>query len=252
MHWLEIYYYSITSNGFPADQASMLSLLDEYEHQRFERYRFDDSRWTFATARWIAKTQLAKHLGLAVPEALRFSYNDNGKPFLQNHDQLHFSISHTKSGIAIAVSNRACGIDLEGQVQRGEPWLDAKPFLNDHAAGHIDALDEVREKIRCFSRYWTMMEAKVKWQGSTLFGIKEQFARDLPALLSDGRYKDATAAYFTGSSPQQEQLSVCVECIPESVDVYAFHADNIKSPWLKNEAWLAELFTLGVKCREPS
>ena len=42
-----------------------------------------------------------------------FSYNQNGKPFLHAHPNIHFSLSHCKKAIGCYISSAPCGLDIE-------------------------------------------------------------------------------------------------------------------------------------------
>ncbi len=210
MPWLELYLYSISNNGYPANKEKLTNILDRAEQERFKRYKFDHSRWTFATARWIAKTQIARHLA-ALPATVSFKYNKNGKPFLPDNPNLHFSVSHTDTAIVIALSNSSIGVDVEMNNRRSEPWRNAKAFLNHDVAKIIGKVESEEEQKRLFGRYWTAMEARVKIHGDSLFNVKNDFGRGLPTLSQDGFVTDGNYAYYSATLATGEQMSICVE-----------------------------------------
>ena len=43
-----------------------------------------------------------------------FQFNEHGKPYLVGHEGVYFNISHCREAIAVGVSNREIGIDIEG------------------------------------------------------------------------------------------------------------------------------------------
>lgn len=221
MAWLDLYYYSISENKFPSDKDALLKLLDEYEVERFNRYKFDQSRWTFATARWITKTQLAKKLN-SDAEKITFSYLENGKPVVNVYKGIEFSISHTDTAILVGISDKPVGVDIELHERRGQPWKNAADYLNQRVAKVIDALEGEEEKKLCFSRYWTSMESRVKLRGDTLFEVKSKFADALPALEQDGSYFDTECRYYTSGFKDKEQITICTEEKIAELDVKTF------------------------------
>ena len=228
MSWLELYRYSTFDNAVPHDKDYLISLLDDYEYSRFERYKFDSSRWTFAIARWIAKSRLSDHLEVE-PAAISFSYNENGKPYMAYAAiSMYFSITHTDTAIVVVLSDVEVGVDIEMLDRPGDPWNNCEAFLNGDVASVVDSVTSDFEKKRCFARYWTTMEARVKVHGSTLFSIKETFAKDMPALLSDGRYSDGGYVYYTSCMNDREQLSVCASEPFKDVRFYKYEAQQFR------------------------
>lgn len=73
------------------------------------------------------------------------TYNEYGKPFFVAHPEVHFSISHCKAGIVVAVDDKPIGIDIE--------TLDRRPLFQPE-----DGSD--------FFEWWTRMEAIVKMRGT--------------------------------------------------------------------------------------
>ena len=104
------------------------------------------------------KEILSTYFGIDNAEICR---TENGKPYLKNaKNPLHFSISHTKTGLFIAFSKENVGIDAERMERtvRYQSILNKFPF-------------EEREEIACeedFLRHWTVKESAIKWLGGTL------------------------------------------------------------------------------------
>lgn len=224
MSWLELYRYSTSENSLPYDTTGIVKLLDDVELKRFERYKFDHSRWTFALARWLTKTCLSSHLDQP-PETISFSYNENGKPYVDLGDgraPIHFSISHTESMIVVCLSNHAIGVDIELLNRRGEPWKNPAAFLNEDIARVINSMPNDAEKQRAFAQYWTAMEACVKLHGSTLFSIKETFAKDLDPIRSyEQLFYDNNNYYFSDIN-DDHVLCVCTKKSPSKIVVKEF------------------------------
>ena len=88
-----------------------------------------------------------------------FLYNDYGAPYIEGGP--HFSISHCKRGIAVAVSQNPIGIDIES-IRSFKPELMSKTMNEDEQLRITSsAIPEVE-----FIRFWTQKEALLKLQGT--------------------------------------------------------------------------------------
>ena len=88
-----------------------------------------------------------------------FLYNDYGAPYIEGGP--HFSISHCKRGVAVAVSENPIGIDIES-IRSFKPELMRKTMKEDEQLRITSsAIPEVE-----FIRLWTQKEAILKLQGT--------------------------------------------------------------------------------------
>ena len=111
-----------------------------------------------------------------------FLYNDYGAPYIEGGP--HFSISHCKRGIAVAVSENPIGIDIE-VIRTFNPDLMRKTMNEDEQLRITSsAIPEVE-----FIRFWTQKEALLKLQGTGIIS-------DLHHVLTH-----AQDVYWTGISP---------------------------------------------------
>ena len=88
-----------------------------------------------------------------------FLYNEYGAPYLENGP--YFSISHCKQGIAVAVSEKPIGIDIEAIRPFNEGLM--RKTMNSEEQTYI--LSSLNPEIE-FIRLWTQKEAYVKMQGT--------------------------------------------------------------------------------------
>src|SRR5690606_36591656 len=95
------------------------------------------------------------------------SYDENGKPYLNNG--LAFSISHSGIYAAIIINKTGCGIDIEKISPKVERIK--HKFLNDTDLELIDSLDDYPLKI--LTMYWCAKEALYK-----LYGNKKLIFKD--------------------------------------------------------------------------
>ena len=106
---------------------------------------------------------------LSLTEYDHFEYNESGKPFLPGGS--YFSISHCRSGIAVATDDQPIGIDIE-TIRHADADLIARTM-------NAEEQSRIRSD-RDFTRLWTQKEAVVKAQGVGIVSF-EQLQSVLPA-----------------------------------------------------------------------
>ena len=200
------YYFSLENANFDWQDPLLLNCLDVAEQQRLQRYKHDESRRVFACARILLKTELAKRLVCSAAD-INFAVAESGKPSLLNDNKLFFSLSHSKKAIAFAIADCNVGIDIEQLDRRGEPWREPDVYLNSDIAQQIFHADADIQRRR-FYRYWTAMEAVVKWHGSGIFQVKEQFANQGPIFDTDGLFHIDALNLLTRQAPHLQQMSL--------------------------------------------
>ena len=91
----------------------MLPLVSEQRRQQALRYSHTFGRFCCLKSYLMLLELLSAvypELDKSKPE---FGYNAQGKPFLLARPDIHFSISHTKNAILVAISNAPIGVDIE-------------------------------------------------------------------------------------------------------------------------------------------
>lgn len=90
-----------------------------------------------------------------------FAYNEHEKPYLKEHPDIHFSISHCKAAVGCFVSDRPCGLDIEC-IRKAKDGL----------VRYTMSPEEVEQIFSSpfpditFSRLWTQKEAVLKLFGT--------------------------------------------------------------------------------------
>ena len=146
------------------DVKNQLSLiLDRIPRWRREKvlsYRNDTDRYLCAKSFMLLQEGLMRDYGVA--DEIRFSFNRYGKPFLADHPEIHFNLSHCRKGVACAIADSPVGIDIE-------------EILYDNAvARYILSEEEYREvttsnnKAESFTKKWTEKESYLKMLGCGL------------------------------------------------------------------------------------
>ena len=98
---------------------------------------------------------------------------EKGKPYFLYNESLHFSISHTKSHIAIALHDKEIGIDIEN-TRKCNLNL-AKRYFHPEEYIYLSSLPK-EEQDEAFTKIWTQKEAFVKCTGEGIAGGFNKFS----------------------------------------------------------------------------
>jgi len=102
--------------------------------------------------------------GEEMPEILKAP---RGKPYFSGSD-LHFSITHTKTRVFCALSDKPVGIDAEDKNRTVNLSL-AQKILSPGELSQYEALD-AKDRNDALLRFWVLKEAEVKCSGLGLRG----------------------------------------------------------------------------------
>ena len=130
------------------------------DERREEALRYKHLFGQFACLKsYVMLRELLEQRGLTHP--FRFVRNEHGKPFLADHPDIHFNISHCKNGIAVAVSDEPIGIDIESYRKVSDSLL--RYTMNEEEQRIILTSDD---PVRTFTEYWTRKESVFKLRGT--------------------------------------------------------------------------------------
>ncbi|CAE6960869.1 4'-phosphopantetheinyl transferase family protein [Paraburkholderia domus] len=158
--------------GAPANGSltSLLSFLTEADREHILRLYHACDQWSVAAARAVARIQLGRRLNCS-PQDVVFVQGKHGKPMLDHRRhgaiarRLHFSISHSRELVGVAVAMSRIGVDVEPmrefpELMQVAASVFADEMLNDLAAAGSDAA-----RRALFYRFWTLSEAISKATG---------------------------------------------------------------------------------------
>ena len=150
--------------------ARLLPLVSEQRREQALRYTH-----TFGQFCCLKSYELLTALLASTPYTLHstpsFLYNEHGAPYLEHGP--YFSISHSKQGIAVAVSDTPVGIDIEGMRKLDDGLV--RKTMNPDEQSRIAASANPSQE---FIRLWTRKEAYVKMLGTGIIS-------DMHAILCD-------------------------------------------------------------------
>ena len=148
-----------------------VSLLSQDEKAKLKAISCQDTRETFILSRCAIRSLVAKYTRKPSEEKC-IDTHPGGKPFLVNHPDLHFSLSHSGKEVAIAFSRMPIGFDVEKKERRADFVSIARRFFSVAEAAQIAAAGEHAASL--FVDLWTAKEAILKLEGSGISGGLER------------------------------------------------------------------------------
>lgn len=144
----------------------MLPLVSAQRREKALRYKHTFGRFCCLRS-WLMLQEL-------IGDMPDWQFNEHGKPFIEGGP--FFSLSHCKTGIAVAVAEEPIGIDIE-HIRRADMDLIRRTMNADEV--RLIANTNANTDI-AFTRLWTQKEAVVKWQGTGIESFEQ-----LQTILSD-------------------------------------------------------------------
>jgi 4'-phosphopantetheinyl transferase len=154
--------------------ARLLPLVSDQRREQALRYKH-----LFGQYCCLKSYEMLTELLASTPYTLHstpsFLYNEHGAPSLPGGP--YFSLSHSKRGIAVAISDEPIGIDIEAIRPLSEGLV--QKAMNPQEQAQIAAAANPEQE---FIRLWTRKEAYVKMQGTGIISDMHQILVDTEAL----------------------------------------------------------------------
>ncbi len=129
--------------------------------------------------RTLLRYALHEHFGLTGNEIV-LGYTQKGKPYLQNHPQIHFNSSHSHDLVLIGLSEKgSLGVDVEQII----PLDDEEELAIYHfSANEYSSYKKLKRRSNdAFYKFWTAKEATLKAFG---YGLSD--TAKVPEIILDG------------------------------------------------------------------
>jgi 4'-phosphopantetheinyl transferase len=147
--------------------------LSSDELERALRFRAGEHRDLFIAGRAILRTLLSSY-AQARPESLGFRYGSKGKPYLRDHPDLQFNLSHSGGLAVYAVGVDELGIDVES-IKPSTDWRKISVrFFSPREVEELEKLD-ASQHLSGFFSCWTRKEAYIKATGEGLSSPLDKF-----------------------------------------------------------------------------
>lgn len=154
--------------------------LNKEEILRASRFYFDHLTNDYIVCRGFAKWTISNLLNTS-PQEVVFSKRENGKPYLANHEDLQFNISHAGRKVALVITlKNIIGVDIEYHDRSVDYIKLAKHFFS--KTEYHEILNVKKEDLSAsFFRCWTRKEAFIKALGDGLNFPLDLFAVNFAA-----------------------------------------------------------------------
>jgi len=166
-----------------AEVERMIPLVPEPRRSQALAFKHTFGRFACLKSYLMLAELLQKEFGL---ETFSIEVGEHGKPYLADSPNVHFNISHCQNAIAVAVSDRPVGIDVESFRHFNDALVDKT--MNDSEKAEIMSSIEPKET---FAAYWTRKEAVFKLIGT---GITD----NLHGILTDKTMTDTIINHEKG------------------------------------------------------
>lgn len=137
--------------------------------------------------------------------------NEHGKPYLANHPELHFNLTHSGTFAVCTVSDTDCGVDIEQISGHHEIMAVANRFFS---TKELMAMLMSPNQNEAFCRLWTLRESYVKMRGKGfaigLSTLKCEFPRGACAIYEGGVHQ-ADARFHEWKTIPDYRISVCTK-----------------------------------------
>ncbi|GHV89601.1 hypothetical protein AGMMS50268_01040 [Spirochaetia bacterium] len=208
-----IYVFDALEDFTDEQYRCLLPLLSAERRQKAEQFHFMKGRKLSAAVYLLLAHGLEQEYGLHGP--FDFLYNENGKPRLKDHPQIHFNMSHCACGAACAISDRELGLDMQGV----SPFKDAlKRFVC--SDDEFRSLEQSQNPDRDFCRLWVQKESVLKLRGTGITEDLKQVLREPQNQNEKSRQSFFFESPLAGSPlaqrPGQKPYMICASffCSP--------------------------------------
>ena len=174
-------------------------LASPQRQMRADRYRKEEDRLRCLIADGLLRYAVGKCTVETGPQ---------GKPYLPEHPDIHFNLSHSGPWVVLAMGDSPVGVDVECFCQNRNVEVLAKRQFTPEEQRFVGSSQER------FLRIWTAKEARLKWDGTGLRVPTNSFP-----VLDDPMGKtwflpDGVLTLWTSEPPETwEKVEIC-EIVP--------------------------------------
>lgn len=186
--------------------VKMLDFVSEEKREKIANIKSSENQLQTLMAEVLLRVILCTRFGME-NKNIAFNRDSNGKPYL-NKEQVHFNISHSKNQVAVAISQRNVGVDLEKIRDVNVKLIER--YFTEKEKEYI-SINKINWQTRFFE-VWTKKEAFLKMSG---LGIRVKLDE-----LETGEFAAVKTFNLDGFV-----LSVC----SDDQDIYIFNNEESHS-----------------------
>ena len=154
------YYIKRMSEFSEEQREDFLNFLDIEKRNQYLSSSNENRKNSILLSQGFAKEKIAELLCIDKKDIV-FSITELGKPFCKSHPEIYFSLSHSEDFIALAISDRDVGIDIEKTREAKENLIRRVCCENE-----IKKIFSSENPDKVFTETWTKKEAYLKALGT--------------------------------------------------------------------------------------
>ena len=186
--------------------------MPDFRKEKADKYRFMKDKACSVGAWGLLQYALSQ---MNIKDDTDVIYNEFGKPFLKNHKDIFFSLSHSENMVMCAISDEAIGCDIQIVEDRNDNIRGlAKRFFAAGESEYIESLPDDEAKD-AFYRIWTVKESYIKATGEglsrDLASFEVKFEKDIIKIGNEEYFcheindmEGYKAAYCTGKKIKEK------------------------------------------------
>ena len=186
--------------------------------EKINRFRFKIDKHRTLIGDTLVRYVLSKKLGQD-PRRFCFKHNSYGKPYLVDHNSIHFNISHSGEWVVGAFDTIPVGIDVEeikpidfAIIERFFSQAEIRDF----------SLKTEQEKPGYFFDLWSLKESFIKAEGKGLSIALDSFSvrfKDRDIFLERNGIPDNSCFFKQYEVDSNHKMAVCAghSCFPAGI-----------------------------------
>lgn len=142
-----------------SEYEKYLKYISIKRKNRIERFRFEKDKIISVCSELLIRNKLSEILDVC-PDEIKIDNYENGKPYVSNFNDIHFSLSHSGDMILLAVDKYRIGADTE-LIKKNCTSIAESFFTNSEYKNIMNS----ENPTKSFYSVWTMKEAYLKMTG---------------------------------------------------------------------------------------
>lgn len=206
-----VYQYAINTKEIVSlnDVTEYLSIISDERRQRITRFYFIKDKIHSLFAEIILRYALCERYGFS-NEYIKFYYSEYGKPYLLDHNDVYFNLSHSGSWVICGIGSVPLGVDVE-EMKKKELSIANKIYTKEENYSIFTQSSENR--IKTFYKIWTLKESYVKNVGKGLSIPFDSFSflfheDDIQFYIKGER--NHSFSFSAGQLDDQHSVAICV------------------------------------------
>lgn len=184
--------------------------VKSYLNNIYSGYKRKDMKYidTLGTQSY-GDNKTANEAYLNFEQNLELEYGPKGKPFLKNHKNIFFNLSHSGDYALCVVSDREVGCDIQRMDEL--KMKVAKRFFAESEYKLLEGLEDDEAKRRLFYRIWVLKESFIKMTG---LGLSQEmstfsFIFDDEEVLIDQEISNEKYKFYEAEQGYDYKIAVC-------------------------------------------